>query len=376
MITHHEDFGNLFEFLPKSGLKAAEGKPQGRYPFFSSSNVQTKRVDSATYFVEALILGTGGSASVHHVKGGFSTSNDCLVAKVKRSDLVDIRFCFQFLTGNISLLEAGFRGAGLRHVSKGYIEAIEIPLPSLEHQQQIAEVMDKADALRAKRHATLAQLDALTQSIFFAMFGDPAANSKGWQRAKLGELLTVGPQNGLYKPASDYGSGTPILRIDTFYNGVITKLAVLKRVRITDKERDLYGLHPGDIVINRVNSMEYLGKSALIPNLDEPTVFESNMMRFEIDHKQLESQYFIQFLQTSFIKTQIDTAAKHAVNQSSINQQDIKGFEINVPPLPLQLEFARRITAMEKLKSAQRTSLKKMDEFFAALQGCAFRGEL
>ena len=243
-------------------------------------------------------------------------------------------------------------------------------------QRRIAEILDKAEALRAKRRAALAQLDDLTQAIFLDLFGDPATNPKGWPRTSLGELIATGPQNGLYKPASDYGSGTPILRIDAFYDGEVTKLTTLKRVRVSDEERDLYGLRVGDIVVNRVNSMEYLGKSALIPDLDEPTVFESNVMRFDVALKTVQPSYVVQFLQSKFIKKQILTAAKNAVNQSSINQQDVKGFQVNVPPLSLQRDFARRIAAVEKLKAAHRASLAELDALFAALQHRAFRGEL
>ena len=192
----------------------------------------------------------------------------------------------------------------------------------------------------------------------------------------LGKLIVEGPQNGLYKPARDYGSGTPILRIDAFYNGAVTKLASLKRVRVNENERNLYGLYSGDVVVNRVNSMEYLGKSALIPELDEPTVFESNIVRFGVDRDRVQPRYVVEFLQTKFIKKQILASAKNAVNQSSINQQDIIGFLINAPPLDLQQEFVRRVTAVEGLKAAQRDSLAELDALFTALQHRAFRGEL
>jgi type I restriction enzyme S subunit len=186
----------------------------------------------------------------------------------------------------------------------------------------------------------------------------------------------AGPQNGLYKPSADYGLGTPILRIDAFYDGVVTKLGALKRVRLSEKEHELYELRSDDIIVNRVNSMEYLGKSALIPKLDEPTVFESNMMRFEVDGQRVEPCYVVEFLQSMFVKAQILTAAKHAVNQSSINQQDVQGFRINVPPIAMQREFRRRVTAVEKLEATQRASLSGMDMLFAVLQHRAFRGEL
>ena len=261
-------------------------------------------------------------------------------------------------------------------LNKAKLLEIGVPIPPLPEQRRIAEVLDRAEALRAKRRAALAQLDTLTQSIFLDMFGDPATNPKCWPRAKLGDLMISGPQNGLYKPASDYGSGTPILRIDAFYDGTVTNLASLKRVRVNEAERELYGLCVGDVVVNRVNSMEYLGKSALIPDLNEPTVFESNMMRFGVDRDRVDPLYVVEFLQTQFIKRQILTSAKNAVNQSSINQQDVTGFAINVPGLSRQREFAHRVAAVERLKVPQRISLAELDGLFASLQHRAFRGEL
>ena len=256
------------------------------------------------------------------------------------------------------------------------IKNLPIPLPPLPEPRRIAEVLDRAEALRAKRRAALAQLDTLTQSIFLEMFGDPATNPKGWLRKTLGDLILVGPQNGLYKPADDYGSGTPILRIDAFYDGVVTKLATLKRVRLSSQEQDLYALREGEIVINRVNSREYLGKSALIPTLHETTVFESNMMRFDVSRDILDPSYLIEYLQTRFVRAHILRSAKDAVNQSSINQQDVKAIPLVVPPLATQRLFARQVTVRDRLKVSHSASNAGLETLFASLQHRAFRGEL
>jgi type I restriction enzyme S subunit len=251
-----------------------------------------------------------------------------------------------------------------------------LPLPPLEEQRRIAAILDQAETLRTQRRQALAHLDTLTQSLFLDMFGDPSSNPRGFQRVKLDELIAEGPQNGLYKSSTEYGSGTPILRIDAFYDGVVTKLNSLKRVRLSPEEIKLFGLAAEDIVINRVNSIEYLGKSALIPPLSEPTVFESNMMRFTVRRDQVEPGYVVHFLQTPYIKGQILSGSKNAVNQSSINQQDVKGFQINVPPLALQQTFAARIQAIEALKATHRSALAQLDALFASLQQRAFAGEL
>jgi len=250
-------------------------------------------------------------------------------------------------------------------------------VPPIDAQRRITTILDQADMLRVKRREALMQLDRLTQSIFFEMFGDPASNPKAWPRLTLDDLMNAnGPQNGLYKPSTDYGIGTPILRIDAFYDGVVTKLDSLKRVRLSASEQSLYGLRAEDIVINRVNSIEYLGKSALIPKLPEPTVFESNMMRFAVKRDVVEPGYIIQFLQTQFIKSQILSCSKNAVNQSSINQQDVKSFQINVPSLKLQKIFSARTAAIDALKTTHRSALTQLDAFFACLQHRAFQGEL
>jgi type I restriction enzyme S subunit len=159
------------------------------------------------------------------------------------------------------------------------LRALKIPLPPLNEQRRIVAILDAGDALRVKRRAAVTKLDTLAQSIFIKMFGDPAMNPKCFPVMGLGSMIAEGPQNGLYKPSSAYGQGVPILRIDAFYDGRITDLGALKRLVVSEDEREIYGLHEGDIVINRVNSREYLGKSTIIPALPEAVVFESNMMR-------------------------------------------------------------------------------------------------
>ena len=167
------------------------------------------------------------------------------------------------------------------------------------------------------------------------------------------QLVTVEPQNGLYKPQSDYvqdKSGVPILRIDAFYNGKVTSFENLKRLVCSDTEKERYLLKENDIVINRVNSIEYLGKCAHISGMLEDTVFESNMMRFHLDEEQTDAVFITHLLCSKYIYNQILRTAKKAVNQASINQKDVLGFEIYVPPLELQQQFAVFVAQVDKSK--------------------------
>lgn len=267
-------------------------------------------------------------------------------------------------------------GASYPAISDKIVSASTIPLPPVSEQCRIANVLDKAESLRTKRQETIAELDRLAQAIFVEMFGDPISDPMGWPRTTLGDLIEYGPQNGIYKPSNNYGSGTPILRIDGFHRGVAVKFEELKRVRIDEREIKAYGLSEGDIVINRVNSPEHLGKSAIIQRPPEPTVFESNMMRFSVNRKHAHPEFIFHFLQTDFIRAQIRSASKDAVNQSSINQEDVKSFVLGVPPLDMQMEFAERLQAINIFRTKFLSSFLALQEMQRALQQHAFQGTL
>jgi len=273
-------------------------------------------------------------------------------------------------------LSSGTQTTNLASINKSNLSRLPVPLPPLPEQRRIAAILDQAEALRSMRRAALAKLDTLAQSIFIEMFGDTVTNPRKLPVTELGSLILDGPQNGLYKPSELYGAGTPILRIDGFYAGVVTGLAQLKRVKLTPSEVATYGLRANDLVVNRVNSPEYLGKCALIPELPEPTVFESNMMRFSVDEVRVHPRYLVQVLQGASIRVQILGCAKHAINQSSINQKDVGGFRLQLPPIQEQRLFAERMTRVEKQAVCQQEHLKGLEILFASLQHRAFRGEL
>ncbi len=100
---------------------------------------------------------------------------------------IESRFLYHFLrTVDFYKLASATTVPALR---KSELEKIRTRVPSLPEQRRIAEVLDRAEALRAKRRATLAQLDSLTQSLFLDLFGDPVTNPKGWPSAQLGDVI-------------------------------------------------------------------------------------------------------------------------------------------------------------------------------------------
>lgn len=255
-------------------------------------------------------------------------------------------------------------------LTKSNLLNVEIPLPNLEKQKQIVELLDKITSLISLRKQQLVKLDELVKARFVEMFGDSVANTKNFPSTTLETVMTVFPQNGLYKPQTDYvqdDTGIPILRIDAFYNGKVTNWNTLKRLICSETEIDRYLLKENDIVINRVNSIEYLGKCAHIVGLKEKTVFESNMMRFHMDEKKVNAVYVTEVLCTEDIYRQILRRAKKSVNQASINQEDVKSLEILVPPLSLQNQFAAFVERVDQQKQTVQQSLEKLELMKKAL---------
>lgn len=255
-------------------------------------------------------------------------------------------------------------------LNKATLSEMEIDVCSIKKQREIVAVLDKMMRVLVNREKELFLLDNLIKARFVEMFGDAYLNEFGWKKIKIKNAVTVEPQNGMYKPQSDYvtdGSGIPILRIDGFYDGVVTDFSSLKRLRCSENERQKYLLYEDDVVINRVNSIEYLGKCAHINGLLEDTVYESNMMRMHFDSTRFHPAYVCRLLCSRFVYDQIVNHAKQAVNQASINQKDVLDFDIYEPPLKLQIQFADFVRAVDKSKVEIQKALDKTQMLFDSL---------
>lgn len=266
--------------------------------------------------------------------------------------------------------------AGQRRVPVAFLQTLPIPLHPLDEQRRIAAILDHADALRAKRRQVISHLDDLAQAIFADVFGRCSGSVPRWPTVLLRDVIAQGPQNGLYKPASAYGTGVPIVRIDSFQDGARAIVNSLKRVRVSTDEAEKFSLANGDLLINRVNARSHLGKSTVVEGLNETTVFESNMMRIRLDTSAALPTFVGAAFQTPHLKYQIQHAAKDAVNQSSINQKDIESLELPLPPIEHQRLLLARRRLVEASADTARRSLTGLDTLFASLQSRAFRGEL
>lgn len=171
--------GEICKFLPKSKKQASYGEKDGEYPFFTSSQTCNKYCDEYDYEDECIIIGTGGSANIKYSKK-FSCSTDNFIIKINTEQLA--KYIYYYLFINIEILQKGFIGSGLQHISKEYISNIKIPIPSLERQQKIVEYLDfiyeKANKTSNEKIYELKQLNAFCLNNQ-KMYGDNTIKTLG-----------------------------------------------------------------------------------------------------------------------------------------------------------------------------------------------------
>jgi len=303
--------------------------------------------------------------AIHRVRPGPDLYNRFLVH----------RLMLDYYSGRLSDY---YTGVTIKHLTGQDLARYEIALPSLPEQRRIADMLDRAESLRAKRRAAIARLDELTQAIFVEMFGDP--DSKGWPIRDVTSVLDqgdnsirTGPFGSQLLHSEFVDSGVAVIGID---NVVANEFRWAERRFITEaKYRDLrrYTVRPGDVLISIMGTC---GRCAIVPNDVPRAINTKHLCCISLD-QDVCLPIFLQayFLRHPMAKRYLDQTAKGAI-MAGLNMGIIKAMPLPVPPIALQHNFTRRIKAIEKVKSAHRASLSELDALFASLQQRAFRGEL
>lgn len=271
------------------------------------------------------------------------------------------------------LIERAHGGVGLKHVTREVVVELEIPLPPLPEQRRIAEILDKAEALRVKRRAALALLDTLTQAIFLDMFGDPATNPKGVSMEPLGKHLrfvTSGSRGwaDFYAPA-----GTRFIRSLDVQMNYVGNDDVAFVAAPDNAEARRTRVKAGDVLLTITGSR--IGRVAPVPNDLEGSYISQHVAILRVEES-LQPIYLSCFLSSEVGGQRQIAKAQYGQTKPGLNFEQIRRFFVPVPRIELQREFVRRVAAVEKLKATHRASLAGMDELFLPLQHRAFRGEL
>ena len=276
---------------------------------------------------------------------------------------IDLRWAYYLLTReDLSRLN---RATGIPGLNRDDVYTLTRLLPPLPEQRAIAAVLDSIDDAIERTDAVIAATEQLRDSLLHQLLtrGVPGWHTEwkdvpgfgtipvGWEIVRLGERIEEGPTNGIYKPESEYGSGVNLIRIGDFTFGQFVNFGAFQRIRATEEEIRRYQIREGDVIINRVNSLSHIGKSVLIPEVKEPTLFESNMMKIRFD-RGLDLRFGAMVLLSDNTRRYFNAMAKKAVQQASINQQDVSELPVPLPPLAEQQAIAGLLDGVETTVAA------------------------
>jgi type I restriction enzyme S subunit len=257
-----------------------------------------------------------------------------------------------------------------------FLKETTIPLPPLAEQKRIAAILDAADALRAKRRETLAQLDALLQSTFLTLFGDPAENPKKWPLHTVGSLackFSDGPFGSNLKSAHYTETGVRVIRLQNIGIGEFvnkdTAFISTKHFSVLKKHECL----PGDVLIGTLGDPNL--RACIQPEWLRAALNKADCVQLRPDSK-VSTAAFVCALLNQPSTERLAQSLMQGQTRVRISMGRLRNLEVPIPPLPLQQKFAAIVESIERQKSAQRAHLAELDALFAALQHRAFRGEL
>lgn len=306
-----------------------------------------------------------------NLDGATASTGFCVIRP--NPGLLDSSYVFHWVKSPsfVSSMVNQATGASYPAVSDRIVLDSRIPLPPLPEQRRIAAILDKADALCAKRREALAQLDRLAQSIFVEMFGDPVASGIDEVHVPF-EQVTERITYGFTSPMKHLESGIPILTAKNVKNGFLD----LKNVHYADKtEFDALTSKSkpkrGDILITKDGT---IGRTAVVAT-DDVICINQSVALIQLDHSKVMPEYVAGYLCTDAVQGIMKNMSK-GNSLAHLQITELAKLPFPLPSIEMQAEFNVRVAQLAKLQNSQQGAAEEANSLFASLQHRAFRGEL
>lgn len=237
-------------------------------------------------------------------------------------------------------------GSTFKAISKNILSEMEFNIPPVREQELCTKVLDVVFCLIRLKKEQLDKLDLLVKSRFIEMFGTFPDNPKGWECCTIRDIVKE-VRYGSSRPAVE-GGQYPYLRMNNItYEGTLD-LSEIKYIDVPEKELEKCTVRKGDVLFNRTNSKELVGKTCLYDR-DESMVLAGFIIRVRVNDK-VVPEFLVAFLNMDFSKKMLFNKCKAAIGQANINAQELQNIEIYLPHLALQKEFVSLKYQVDKSK--------------------------
>jgi type I restriction enzyme, S subunit len=298
--------------------------------------------------------------------------NQDIKALIPDYNKVDPDYLYWFLRGveRIALACGVKKGATVHSVQSGFIENLQVPVATREEQRRIVDILSRAKGIVRLRREAQKKAAEIIPALFLDMFGHPATNSKGWPTAAVGDVI-IAADYGSSTKASDNGTGVPLIRMGNVDFGGYLNLENLKYVELPSEDIERFGLLEGDILFNRTNSKDLVGKTGMWDG-SRAAVAASYFIRVRVASDRINPFFFWAFMNSAHMKRVLFDTARGAIGQSNINARELRAFQIMVPSLNLQNDYEQRCRDVFSIQSQQALAIEKAQATFDALLAKTF----
>lgn len=273
-------------------------------------------------------------------------STEFFVLRPRREVLSEYIFYFVRRPSFRAACKANFTGsAGQQRVPRSFLETASIRLPPLDEQRRVVEYLDQAAKIRRRADAARTKARAIIPALFLETFGDPATNSSGWPVATVGDLV-LSAAYGSSEKANEQEKGVPMIRMGNVTTDGQLDITNLKHVELVGKEREKAELIEGDLLFNRTNSKDLVGKTGLWDGRFD-AVAASYFIRLRVNRLVCDPTFLWAFFNSPHMKQVLFETARGAIGQANINAKELRAFRVPLPPLQLQSAFACQVSRLE-----------------------------
>ena len=238
------------------------------------------------------------------------------------------------------------------------LREMEILLPSVDEQVRVVNTLDEVRSLIKEANGQIAMLDTLVKSRFVEMFG-----GSGWPVATVGSLATD-IRYGTSKKASDCGQFV-YLRMNNMTDGGGLDFGDVKHIDLSGAELEKCQVVDGDLLFNRTNSREKVGKTAVF-HAKEPMVIAGYIIRVRLGDR-IKPDFLAAYMNLPTTKAMLRSIARGAVHQANINSRELSAIEVPVPPICLQDSFLSFVAEVDKSRFVVQQKIEKLQMLYDSL---------
>lgn len=229
-----------------------------------------------------MLVAGNGDLNVKYYNGKFDAYQRTYIIEANGSGKLYMPYLYYFMEDYIDELRKQAIGGVIKYIKLANLTDALIELPSVDEQKSIVEILKKVKGILDKRNDEIRELDNLIKARFVEMFGDPIQNPKGWEVVTIGDIVTE-VRYGTSKPAVE-GGKYPYLRMNNLTADGHLDLNDLKYIDIPDDEIEKCVVRKGDVLFNRTNSIELVGKTAVF-DLPEDMIIAGYIIRVRLTEK-------------------------------------------------------------------------------------------